>query len=282
MLDQRAADIENYSSILSEQGYVIIPNLLDLQAREEIQQELGQYSDKFGRNNFEGKKTRRIYALLRKCPSVARCFAHPLVTGILDKYLSPGYYSMICQTADIHPGEVAQDIHCDDDAGAPPRPRGPNGISTMWALSDFSADNGATRFIPGSQQWNQEQVAAAAAEQTVAAEMSAGSVLVYMGSVIHGGGHNRSQGDRIAMNLTYNNAWLRQEENQYLTCPPEIARNFDPEFQALLGYTMANYGLGYYSPVEFNPGLPDTLPPEFAVVSSTDPEDADVGSAKLF
>jgi ectoine hydroxylase-related dioxygenase (phytanoyl-CoA dioxygenase family) len=101
-------------------------------------------------------------------------------------------------------------------------------------------------------------------------------------SVIHSGGENQSDGDRIAMNLTYSNAWLRQEENQYLTCPPEIARGFDSELRALLGYTMANFGLGYFSPVEFNPGQPDTLPPQFACLESTDPNDADVGRAKTF
>ncbi len=70
--------------------------------------------------------------------------------------------------------------------------------------------------------------------------------------------------------------------NQYRTCPPEIARKFDPDLQALLGYTMASYGLGYFASVEFIPGVPDTLPPEFAVVDSTDPADADIGKAKMF
>ena len=104
--------------------------------------------------------------------------------------------------------------------------------------------------------------------------MDPGSVLVYSGSVLHSGGQNRSAADRIAMNITYVNAWLRQEENMYMSCPPEMARAFSPELRSLLGYTMANYGLGYYSPTRFNPGLPDTLPPEMAFLREEDFEAA--------
>lgn len=79
------------------------------------------------------------------------------------------------------------------------------------------------------------------------------------------------------MNIDYNNAWLRQDENQHMTSPPEIARDFDPELRTLLGYTMASYGLGYYSPPSFNPGLPDTLPPEVAFM---DPAEVDMDEGK--
>ena len=78
--------------------------------------------------------------------------------------------------------------------------------------------------------------------------MDAGSVLLYTGTVFHGGGENRSDGDRTGLNITYALGWLRQEENQYLSCPPEIARTLDPELQALIGYSMGQYALGYYTP----------------------------------
>ena len=91
-------------------------------------------------------------------------------------------------------------------------------------------------------------------------------MLIYTGSVVHGGGQNRSTQPRLGMNITYCLSWLRQEENQFLSCPPEIARTLEPELQELLGYTMANYALGYYSsPQPLPADLPDTLPPELAL-----------------
>jgi hypothetical protein len=153
-------------------------------------------------------------------------------------------------------------------------------IRRFWGARRTSSQNGATRVVPGSHRWDWDRVAKE--EEITQATMPLGSVMFYTGSVMHGGGENGSPADRTAMNLTYIGAWLRQEENQYLTCPPEIARHFDPELRALLGYTMANYGLGYYSPVEFSSALPDTLPPEFAVLQDAGVKDADVGKAKTF
>jgi len=90
-------------------------------------------------------------------------------------------------------------------------------------------------------------------------------VLVYTGSVIHGGGANVSNADRMGINITYALGWLRQEENQYLSCPPEIAKDLDPRLQALIGYTMGSYALGYYTP-PLPPGEgPETVEPEFAL-----------------
>jgi len=97
------------------------------------------------------------------------------------------------------------------------------------------------------------------------AEMKAGSVLVYSGSVIHGGGENQTDADRVGVNITYCLGWLRQEENQYLSCPPAIARTLDPKLQALLGYSMGSYALGYFSP-PLPPGEgPEVVPPQFAL-----------------
>ena len=95
--------------------------------------------------------------------------------------------------------------------------------------------------------------------------MEAGSVLLYSGSVIHGGGENRSGDDRTGINITYCLAWLRTEENQFLSCPPDVAKNLEPGMQELLGYTMGNYALGYYSdPAHVQP-VSDLLPPELAL-----------------
>ena len=136
-------------------------------------------------------------------------------------------------------------------------------FNTIWALTDFTADNGATRVVPGSHLWDWNQ--RAEPEQIVQAEMQAGSVLLYTGSVLHSGGQNNSQQSRLGLNITYCLGWLRQEENQYLSCPPHIAKTLDPELQDLLGYTQGNYALGYYSDPETDQPNRDILPPEVAL-----------------
>ncbi len=117
--------------------------------------------------------------------------------------------------------------------------------------------------VPGSHRWPWEQ--RAEAEQIVQAEMSAGSVLLYSGSVLHSGGENRAESARLGLNITYCLGWLRQEENQYLSCPPHIARELEPQLQELLGYTQGNYALGYYSDPEAKDSNSDILPPEMAL-----------------
>ena len=96
-------------------------------------------------------------------------------------------------------------------------------FNTIWALTDFTEENGATRVVPGSIKWPDNRKIEG--REIACAEMRRGSALLYTGSVFHGAGANQSGADRVGMNLTYSLAWLRQEENQYLSCPPEIAKD---------------------------------------------------------
>ena len=166
------------------------------------------------------------------------------------------------------PGQAAQPIHRDRWAwGARLRGFEPQ-LNTIWALTDFTTENGATRVVPGSSDWPDDRKAEA--HEITQAVMDAGAVLLYTGTVFHGGGENRSDGDRTGLNITYALGWLRQEENQYLSCPPEIARTLDPELQALIGYSMGQYALGYYTP-PLPPGAgPEVVPPEHAVRGDAD------------
>jgi ectoine hydroxylase-related dioxygenase (phytanoyl-CoA dioxygenase family) len=113
-------------------------------------------------------------------------------------------------------------------------------------MQDFTEENGATRVVPGSHLWTDDRKPTQA--DTVPAEMERGSVLLYTGSLFHGGGANHSDRTRTAVNIDYCLGWLRQEENQYLSCPPQIARTFDEALQKMLGYDLGSYALGYYSP----------------------------------
>jgi ectoine hydroxylase-related dioxygenase (phytanoyl-CoA dioxygenase family) len=172
---------------------------------------------------------------------------HPLALGTARTFL--GHVTNIqlhlTQAIAIGPGETAQPIHRDQWAfDFFPFPAGYEvQCNTIWALSDFTEENGATRIVAGSN--TQPDGTAYGQEHTDPAEMSRGSVLFYSGSVYHGGGANRSEATRIGLNITYNVAWLRQEENQYLSVPREVAATLPTDLLRLMGYDRGAYALGY-------------------------------------
>jgi ectoine hydroxylase-related dioxygenase (phytanoyl-CoA dioxygenase family) len=181
-----------------------------------------------------------------------------------DRFLSPycdRYQLHLTQLIRIRDGQGAQPLHRDRLAwGGFLRHDIEPQLNTIWAVTDFVEANGATQVVPGSHRWDPERKAEP--HEIGFAEMAAGSVLIYSGSVIHAGGANRSGGDRMGLNLTYCLGWLRQEENQYLSCPPDIAREFSAELRSLLGYAMGSYALGYFTP-PLPPGEgPEIVPPE--------------------
>ena len=202
-----------------------------------------------GGDEFTGHNTRRTGALLARSPSFRDLAAHPLVLGALDRVLgdhATSYQLHLTQVIEIGAGEPAQLVH--RDQWAFDFFSFPKGFEvechTMWAMNDFTDENGATRVIPGSNQW--EDKLRPENDQTVAAEMPKGSVLLYLGSLYHGGGANRSAQPRRGINVGYTLSWLRQEENQYLACPPEVARELPEALARLAGYQRGAYALGYY------------------------------------
>ena len=217
-----------------------------------------------GFDDFGGRLTRRTGALIARCPSTRGVVMDPRILQAARAFLAPHCQRIqlhLTQTIDILPGERAQALHRDRLVwGGHLPPEIEPQFNTIWALTDFTVENGATHVIPGSQRWRSDREPRR--EETIQAEMSRGSVLLYSGSVIHGGGANSSAAPRIGMNITYTLGWLRQEENQFLSCPPEIARDLDPELTDLLGYTMGSYALGYFAAPQMIEGQADTLPPE--------------------
>ena len=229
-----------------EDGYVVLPNVLSRSEIEEMRGELAPHLQHFGRNPFEGERTQRAYALLAKAPSIAKLVEHPDVLAIVDRVLAPTYLLWGALAINLHPGETAQDFHCDDDAGAPPRPRAPQGVSTMWALDDFSETNGATELVPGSHLWGPGEAPEEDDPRTFRALLEAGSVMVWAGSVFHRGGANRSDETRLGVTLQYCQPWLRQVENMVLAVPPEKAAQYSPRVREMLGYgLMGTSFIGY-------------------------------------
>jgi ectoine hydroxylase-related dioxygenase (phytanoyl-CoA dioxygenase family) len=144
---------------------------------------------------------------------------------------------------EIGPGEVAQALHHDDGVYPLPRPHPEVVANVMWALDDFTAHNGATRLVPGSHRWIDERPGEGT--PTVTAEMPAGSAMLYVGSLWHGGGANTTGRPRLGVAIEYVAAWLRPQETQLLAVPPDVARQLPERLQELLGYNVYPPFLGY-------------------------------------
>ena len=272
-LKHLAADAapETISEILDSDGALILDDVLAAADIDQVRAEIDPYvaATADGRDTFTGHQTTRTGALVARSPACRELVMHPEILAACDAYLKRAcdrYQLHLTQVIRIKPGQPRQALHRDRLAwggflkGVEPQ------LNTIWAMTDFTEDNGATQVVPGSPGWPETR--RAEAHEIGHAEMRAGSVLIYSGSVIHGGGENRTDADRVGINITYCLGWLRQEENQYLSCPPAIARRLDPKLQALLGYAMGSYALGYYSP-PLPPGeAPEVVPPQFALGES--------------
>ncbi len=236
---------------LRSDGGVIVDDLAPPALLDRFEEELAPWLEAtpFGEEDFAGRATRRTGALVARCPTARELLQHPLIlattTGLLEGATT--FHVHLTQTIAIGPGEPAQPIHRDQWAfDFFPFPEGYDvQLNTIWALTDFSEANGATRVVPGSNRGDVDRLGSFDAADTVPAEMSRGSVLVYSGSVHHGGGANTTDGTRSGINLTYARSWLRQEENQYLSVPLEVARTLDDDLLRLLGYARGAYALGY-------------------------------------
>jgi ectoine hydroxylase-related dioxygenase (phytanoyl-CoA dioxygenase family) len=221
-------------------GYVVIERAVGPDVLDGVRAELAPYLDGGadayrGRNDFEGFTTNRVYGLLAKAPSEAALVLHPRVTAILDAVLLPSYLLTANLAINLLPGETAQDLHFDDPFYKLPRPRPPVSISSIWAIDEFTAANGATEVVPGSHRWGEERPGADV--ELVPIEMPAGSVMVYSGTLWHRGGANTTDRPRLAISPQYCQPWARQQENMILSVG-SAASSFPLQLQSLLGYSI--------------------------------------------
>ena len=211
-----------------------------------------EQANHFGPEEFTGVCTKRTGALVARSPAARELVMHPTILDTTKQLLhdAANFHLHLTQIISIGPGETAQPIHRDQWAfDFFPFPTGYEvQCNTLWAITDFTDENGATRVIPGSHEF--EDKLRLDHDQTEPAEMEKGSVLLYTGAIYHGGGANRSDAVRKGVNITYARAWLTQEENQFLAVPHEVARELPKELLALLGYAPAAYALNYYRDLE--------------------------------
>ncbi|MEO0882921.1 MAG: phytanoyl-CoA dioxygenase family protein [Pseudomonadota bacterium] len=260
-------DAEEVKQAVTQDGAAILETVIPADRLARLTSEIRPFVEatEVGRDAFTGFHTTRTGALVARSPACRDLVMDGTVLNAAKSFLSP-----FCETIQLHltqlirikPGQPVQPLHRDRLAwgGYLPKELEPQ-FNTIWAVTEFTKENGATQVVPGSNLWEPDRQAEDS--EIRYAEMPAGSVLVYSGSVIHGGGANTSNMDRMGLNITYALGWLRQEENQYLSCPPEIAKTLDPELQALLGYAMGSYALGYFTPPLPAGQGPEIVPPDF-------------------
>lgn len=236
------------SAHLAEHGYAMVDDLADADLLDRFAAEVAPFVDASdpGQDQYDGAFTKRTGALIARCPSSRELVMNELAVATVREFLShaSAVQLLLTQLITIGPGETQQKLHR-DQMMFDLFPFGPEyhvQCNTMWALTDFTADNGATHLCPGSSAIDDSEAVDLASAQ---AEMERGSVLFYEGKVLHGGGANATSEPRQGINITYGVGWVRQEENQFLACPPEIARTLDDDLLKMMGYQQGAFSLGY-------------------------------------
>ena len=243
-------------------GYLIFERVLPPDRIAEIRAALAPHlaRDLLGRNDFEGTKTNRVYALLAKSPVFAELAIHPLAMAFAEAELGESCLLSAMLAINLHPGETVQPWHFDDSGAKIPRPRPALGISTFWAIDDTTEQNGATEIIPGSHLWDGQYIEGAVqpAHFTNEAEhdegnrpdavklvMPSGSLAITKGTLWHRGGANRSDQPRLIVTPQYCVGWVRQLENMALAVPAEVASQLPERARELIGYSIHPPFMGY-------------------------------------
>ena len=248
-------DPELWIEDLDREGCLVVTRAMSDDLRTRIEEQLAPHMARaeVGQDkpeDFYPGGTRRVSALVSRCEASHELILHPASTAVCDRLLLPqspsGYQLHVTAALEVGPGSRKQILHREDGSfGYFPRPHDNLIVATMWAVSDFRADNGGTLLVPGSHRWEEDRVAKE--DEIVTAEMPAGSVLYWLGSTLHGAGANISEGWRYGVILTYSLGWLRQEENQYVDVPLERAARLSGEMKKIIGYEMYD-AHGFFDP----------------------------------
>ena len=231
-------------------GYVIITGVLD-EAKcrklvEEVDRVERDFQIAFGQNEFEGFETRRIFNLIARGPSFRELVINETILDSVEAVLGEGFLLSGTTSMHIGPGETPQLLHADDGMITLPRPHPATMVTTLWALTEFTKDNGATRFIPGSHQRPAIVPSPEEEAEVVCAEMPAGSVLVMHASLWHGGGPNStSEVERYGLSIQYVAGWCRQQQNLMLGTPQDVVASYPRRLQELIGYSMYKNVMGH-------------------------------------
>ena len=232
-------ELERLVTSIREQGYAIAPSIIPpelvAELRGAIDELMVELATPLGSNAFLGRHTRRIFNLLARRPAFRKVPDFSLTLPVVESLLDAECLLSSLTAIEMGPGQARQPLHCDDGSHGLPRPGPPYVVVALWALTDFTSENGGTHLVPGSHR-EARIPRKGDAPSTIQVEMPAGSVLFYDGSLWHGGGANRTGTCRLGIVANYCAGFLRQEECQLLAIPREDVRDFSPRLRRLVGY----------------------------------------------
>ena len=246
-------ELDGWLRAIDERGYVVIEDWLDAERTRRLREDLRRDVNPVRELLPPERTTIRAHNLLAKTRCVDDLVCDPRILALVQGALKDRVQVSAAVMFDLLPGAKAQGLHQDDSLWPIPRPHRPFLLNTVIAVEDFTRDNGATHLVPGSHLWHDQPVRQPPEVETERIEMKAGSMVAWTGALWHGGGANDTSESRMAINLNYNLAFLRQQENQYLCVPLEEVAKMPRRLQRVLGYQ------GGYSAA--GPGMVDLRDP---------------------
>lgn len=245
----RAPDI---AQALKRNGAVVVENAIPVEQLQQLSYELDPVFDlaEGGRGPFVGRRTRRFSALFERSNETARLALHSDILPAVEAVLFGDPDSPSCdkiqinftQAIAVDPGEPAQALHRDDGM-FPVQAPFELMVNVMWMLDPFTEENGGLQVAPGthttSKDWPSPD------QKTIAATGPAGSAVIWLGSLIHGCGANRSRLPCRSVCISYSLGWLAQAEKLLLSIPPSTVRKLPRRLQQLIGYQVHLPYLGW-------------------------------------
>ena len=261
---------------IDRHGFAVIERAVPAASCDRVVAEMRSYIDAtpHGLHGLGG--TRRTGALVARSPASHELIAHPAILKLAESVLGEQrlagsavridgrsgkgekgfrypWHLHLTQIIDVGPGGGSDAmphrlkmhrangmwIHDFQDASLDLQ------LEVMWALTDFTVDNGATHVVLGSHREEPRAGTRSHREPTIQAAMPQGSALIWTGWSVHGAGVNATSDRRIGMNINYALGFLVQEENQFLACPPHLARQLPAPMQRLIGYRQPAGALNY-------------------------------------
>lgn len=237
------------AAVVEEHGYAVVTGLLDpsgcADLVDEVERIEREHEIPFGKNDFEGFHTRRIFNLIARSPVFRDLVLNPRLSEITEAVLGDGFLLSGTTSMHLHPGETPQLLHADDGMISLPRPHPATLLTTLWSLSPFTEANGGTRVVPGSHRFESMPKPGQAID-SIGVAMPAGSAVVLHGSTWHGGGANTTADEqRYGLSIQFVAGWCRQQQNLMLGTPAELVATYPRRLQEMIGYSIYRNVMGH-------------------------------------